>query len=205
MLTFASLRRDTARPDCGRSRSAPSLKRQALGFSLIELMIGIVILAIAMAAAMPSYTQWIQNTNIRNAAESLLNGVQRARAEAVSRNITVTFTTSGDAFWTITDTGSGNVIESRPRQEIPASVTLTVSPGAVPPATAPTTLTFNNLGVRVANADASVPIEQIDIDSSALAEDDSRNLRIVIGVGGVARLCDPNPAIDEDDPRHCPG
>ena len=174
------------------------------GFSLVELMISVVILAIAMAAAMPSFSQWIQNTHIRSATESLLNGIQRARAEAVTRNVTVTFTVSGDNFWTVTDTALDQVIESRPRSEIPASVTITISPAPIPPATAPTTLTFNNLGVRIANTDSSVPIDEIAVDSSALEEDDSRNLNIIIGAGGIARMCDPNPAIEEDDPRHCP-
>lgn len=181
-----------------------SRERTEAGFSLVELMISVVILAIAMALAMPSFSQWIQNTHIRNAAESLLNGVQRARAEAVSRNVTVTFTVSGDNFWTVTDTALNQVIESRPRSEIPASVIITVSPAPVPPATAPTTLTFNNLGIRIPNTDASIPIDEIAVDSSALEEDDSRDLRITIGAGGIARMCDPNPAIADTDPRHCP-
>ncbi len=178
--------------------------RTARGFSLVELMISVVILAIAMAAAMPSFSQWIQNTHIRSATESLLNGIQRARAEAVTRNVTVTFTVSGDSFWTVTDTALNQVIESRPLSEIPASITRTYSPVPDPPATAPTTLTFNNLGIRDPNTDSSEPIAAIDVDSSALAEDDSRNLRIIIGAGGIARMCDPNPAIEETDPRHCP-
>ncbi len=191
----------------GRRRlSAPSwhICRTARGFSLDELMISVVILAIAMAVAMPSFSQWIQNTHIRSATESLLNGIQRARAEAVTRNVTVTFTVSGDDFWTVTDTALDQVIESRPRSEIPASVTINASSALSPPAPAPTTLTFNNLGVRNANTDSSEPIAAIDVDSSALAEDDSRNLRIIIGAGGIARMCDPNPAIEETDPRYCP-
>ena len=191
----------------GRRRlSAPSwhICRTARGFSLVELMISVVILAIAMAVAMPSFSQWIQNTHIRSATESLLNGIQRARAEAVTRNVTVTFTVSGDDFWTVTDTALDQVIESRPRSEIPASVTINASSALSPPAPAPTTLTFNNLGVRNANTDSSEPIAAIDVDSSALAEDDSRNLRIIIGAGGIARMCDPNPAIEETDPRYCP-
>jgi len=204
MLATKELLSTVRRPGSVGCSSARSSECSEAGFSLVELMISVVILAIAMALAMPSFSQWIQNTHIRGAAESLLNGIQRARAEAVTRNVSVTFSVAGDNFWTITDTALNQVIESRPRSEIPASVTITVSPAPVPPATAPTTLTFNNLGIRIANADASVPIETIDIDSSALDEDDSRNLRIIIGAGGIARMCDPNPAIEETDPRHCP-
>lgn len=198
MLMQPPPRRATRRSDSAGREAACSSDRKEAGFTIIELMIGIVILAIALAAAMPSYNQWIQNTHIRNATESLSNGIQRARAEAVSRNVTITFAIAGDNFWTITDTSADETIESRPLAEIPASVTVTPTPDAT------TTLTFNNLGVRIANADRSAPIDRIDVDSSALAEDVSRDLRIVIGAGGIARMCDPNPAIADTDPRHCP-
>ena len=188
-------RRATRRSDSAGREAACLSGRKEAGFTIIELMIVIAIFAIAMAAAMPSYNEWIQNTHIRNAAESLSNGIQRARAEAVSRNVTVTFSIAGDNFWTITDTGADETIESRPLAEIPASVTVTPTPDAT------TTLTFNNLGVRT---DGSVQIDRIDVDSSALAEDVSRDLRIVIVAGGSARMCDPNPAIADTDPRHCP-
>lgn len=67
------------------------------GFTLIELLIGIAVLAIVITAGMPGFRQWIQNTHIRNASESVLNGMQRARAEAVSRNTNVAFTLGGGA------------------------------------------------------------------------------------------------------------
>lgn len=67
------------------------LKSQHLGFTLVELMIGITILAILLGLAVPSFGTWFQNIQIRNAAESITNGLQRARAEAVARNTTVRF------------------------------------------------------------------------------------------------------------------
>lgn len=61
------------------------------GFTLVELMIGITILAILLGIAVPNFQTWFQNIQIRNAAESITNGLQRARAEAVTRNTTVRF------------------------------------------------------------------------------------------------------------------
>lgn len=181
----------------------PLQKSKSSGFSLIELMIGIVILAIALAIGMPSYSQWIQNTHIRNTAESIQNGMQRARAEAVSRNTNVAFTLGGDPYWSISDVNAAQMIESKPGGEIPPSITRTPFPIAVPPATAPTTITFSNLGaVALLNADGSVAITRIDIDSSVLAAADSRDLSIRIGVGGTVRMCDPNVSATTD-PRHC--
>lgn len=187
---------------------SPSLKPKPSGFSLIELMIGIVVLAIAMAVGMPSYSQWIQNTHIRNAAESIQHGMQRARAEAVARNTNTTFVVNGGASWTVSQVSDGAVIESRSGGETSNNVTVTAAPAAS------TTITLNNLGGVVANADASATLRLLTIDSAVLAAADSRDLKITIGTGGtcsvdgancvgsVIRMCDPNIAA-ATDPRFC--
>lgn len=187
----------------GRHVLKPGRKPGVSGFSLIELLIAIAILGIALLLGMPSYRTWIQNTHIRNATESIQNGMQRARAEAVTRNTNTAFVLGGGPFWTISQVSDGAVIEQRPAGEVSANVTLTVSPIAIPPALPPTTITFSSLGSVVANADATATITQIDIDSSVLATADSRELRLTVGVGGVIRMCDPNPGVATSDPRHC--
>jgi type IV fimbrial biogenesis protein FimT len=186
---------------------SPSLKQKPSGFSLIELMIGIVVLAIAMAVGMPSYSQWIQNTHIRNAAESIQHGMQRARAEAVARNTNTTFVLGGGASWTVRQVSDGSVIESRPSSETSNNITVTVAPAAS------TTITLNNLGGVVVNADASATLRLLAIDSAVLAAADSRDLKITIGTGGtcsvdgagcvgsVIRMCDP--IATGTDPRAC--
>jgi type IV fimbrial biogenesis protein FimT len=59
--------------------------------TLIELMVGITIVAILFALAAPSFSNWIQNTHIRTAAEAMQNGLILARAEAVRRNTNIRF------------------------------------------------------------------------------------------------------------------
>jgi type IV fimbrial biogenesis protein FimT len=59
--------------------------------SMIELMVGIAIVAILFMLAAPSFSNWIQNTQIRTAAEAIQSGLMLARGEAVSRNTTVRF------------------------------------------------------------------------------------------------------------------
>lgn len=181
----------------------PARKSAATGFSLIEMLIAIVVLGIGLALAMPSYRTWIHNTQIRTAAESILHGMQRARAEAVIRNTNTSFTLGGGALWTVNQVSDNSVIESRLTGEVSDTITFTVSPVPVAPATAPTTITFSNLGAVVANADASVTITQIDVDSTALPSASSRELSLTVGVGGVIRMCDPNPSVAVGDPRHC--
>jgi len=61
------------------------------GFSLIELATVIAIIGTLMALGIPSFQTWLRNVKIRNAAESLQNGLQFARMEALRRNERVSF------------------------------------------------------------------------------------------------------------------
>jgi type IV fimbrial biogenesis protein FimT len=68
-----------------------------------------------LAAAVPAFTTWIGNSQIRNTAEALLSGIQLARAEAVRRNIRVRFqlTDSAAADCVISGTGTNWVISAQ--------------------------------------------------------------------------------------------
>lgn len=167
-------------------------KTKPLGFSLVELMIGIVIMGILAAIAVPSFQTWTRNSQIRNAAESIANGLQKARAEAVSRNANVTFALGADSSWTVSVVTPASVIEQRLSTEGSRNVTRTVLPVGA------TTITFNNFGIVVANADASASLAQVDLTAAG----GTQNLRVTIGVGGNARMCDPNLAAGTN-PRAC--
>lgn len=162
------------------------------GFSLIELMVGISIMSILAGLAMPNFQAWVRNSQIRNAAESISNGLQRARAEAVARNTNIAFALGTDSSWTISVVTPASVIEQRFSNEGSESVTRTVLPAGA------TTITFNNFGIVVANADGSAPLTQVDL----VAVGGTQNLRNTIGVGGNVRMCYPNLA-SGSSPRAC--
>jgi type IV fimbrial biogenesis protein FimT len=65
--------------------------RSPRGLTLIELIVTISILALLLAAAAPSISGWIRNTQVRNTASSMLAGLNRARNEALRRNAPVRF------------------------------------------------------------------------------------------------------------------
>jgi type IV fimbrial biogenesis protein FimT len=72
------------------------LARRARGFTLIELMIGLVLLGVLLVLAMPSFSQMLQNMKLRTTAETILTGLQSARAEALKRNQRVEFLLTAD-------------------------------------------------------------------------------------------------------------
>jgi len=61
------------------------------GFTIIEVMISLVVLGVLLALGAPGFIEWLQNQQIRAAAEATLNGLQVARGEAVRRNTPVRF------------------------------------------------------------------------------------------------------------------
>lgn len=175
--------------------------RRVSGVTLIELMIGLAIMALALSLGLPSITEWIQNSQIRTAAEGVLNGLQAARNEAVRRNAAVAFTltnpgAAGGTGWEIT-LMSGTKIQEKPAGEGTQRAVISVTPVGA------TTVSFSALGRRLAtNQDGSIVLTQIDVDNPAMDAAISRDMRIVISSGGEIRMCDPN-VTDTTDPRKC--
>lgn len=171
----------------------------ARGFTLIELMIGIVIMSIVMALAMPSYRAWIQNTRIRNTAEAIQNGLQVARMEAVRRNLPVQLVMGAGSAWTVgcvtvTATCPATIQSHSTGEGSSTAITVTSSGG--------TTFVFDAFGRRITPA-VGTGSTTLDVASSVLSAADSRPLRVTVDVGGNTRMCDPNTAIATTDPRHC--
>lgn len=166
------------------------------GFTLIELMTVIVILAIMAYFALPNFAIWMQNTQIRTAGESILNGMQLARAEAIRRNTSVELRMDTASGWTVTVLDGGEVIQSRLHTEGTATAAVTITPGGAD------RLTFNSFGsITTPNPDGSSPITEIKIDSPAIAAADSRELCVQVRPGGNFRMCDPQVPVT--DTRTC--
>ena len=194
----------------------------ARGMTLIELMVGIAIVAVLFAAAAPSFTVWIQGAKIRTAAEAAQNGLNLARAEAVRRNTTVRFqftdtldnncalSTSGTNWVVSQDDPTGACASAIPDPSDtnpPAPRLIQTRSGAsgtqnVIVAADQSTVIFNGLG-RV----APVPAGNVNINVSnptggACAPAGPMHcLRVVVSPGGQVRMCDPVFALP--DPQGC--
>ncbi|QIB66356.1 GspH/FimT family pseudopilin [Kineobactrum salinum] len=62
------------------------------GFTLVELMIGLVLLAVLLGLGIPSFQSLIANQRIRAISSDLRMTLNTARSEAVKRNRTITVT-----------------------------------------------------------------------------------------------------------------
>jgi len=91
------------------------------GFTIIEVMISLVVLGVLLALGAPGFIEWLQNQQIRAAAEATLNGLQVARGEAVRRNTPVRFQLVSDL--------SSTCILSADSLTAPVSVSWVVSLG----------------------------------------------------------------------------
>ncbi len=64
--------------------------REDSGFTLIELMVAIAIMAILSAIAIPSYFKWLPRHRVGTAARAVMSTLEFARINAIKTNADVT-------------------------------------------------------------------------------------------------------------------
>jgi type IV fimbrial biogenesis protein FimT len=79
------------------------------GFTLIELMVVIIIAAILLTIAVPSFSSLIKRNNVDSLQSKLSSALATARTEAASRNKVITICRSNDEATCIAGAVSGNV------------------------------------------------------------------------------------------------
>ena len=191
-----------------------NLNRQG-GMSLIELMIGIVVLGILLALGAPTFSRWTQSSQIRNSAEAIHNGLMLARAEAVRRNTTVRFqfVTTTTSACALSDTGANWVVSlDSPAGACDAAPSDNVAPRIVQVRSAAegsrnaavnaggvSEITFNGTGQ--ASVAAAINVTN-PAGGTCAPGGPMRCMRVTVATGGQVRMCDP-ARTDPTDPQRC--
>lgn len=191
------------------------LKRLQTGVSLIEVMIGLAILAMLMAFGIPQYGTYLANARLKAATEALGSGLSLARAEAVTRNTQVEMVlTSSDPEpalvnglsltlngpnWVVrnrdTVTGLYNFVEGKLGAEGSGSDVAKVQIAA-----SASTAIFNGFGGLTSGTTITYDVTNPtggNCDTFPGPRGPMRCLRITVSPGGQIRTCDP--AIDPTD------
>jgi type IV fimbrial biogenesis protein FimT len=170
------------------------------GVTLIELMIGMVIISSLLLVGMPSFTNWIQDLQVRGAAESIQSGLLLARSEAIRRNRPVQLTLAdagGLVEWRIgcvsVESACPGSITERKRGEGGLNTRMAVSSvsstgNAADTALAtgaglPVSIAFNGLGQLAGPAPGRVEVSHVRLGSTR---------RLVVRIdAGLVRICKP--------------
>lgn len=164
------------------------------GMTLIELMIGVLILSIVIAKGLPSLLDYISNDRIRSAAEEFRSGLETARMEAIKRNTTVNFvpdTTGWSVVLPGVNGGADETLHARAPKSNEAGLSAEPSLASV---------AFSGSGRLAVPGAFSVDIAST---TNACTADggEARCLRVTVSPGGMVRMCDP--ALPADAPAGC--
>lgn len=187
---------------------------------MVELLTVMTILGIALVAVAPGIGTQLRNAQIRNAADAMMAGIQRARTEAIRRNERVRFSLVSDlsdscalsasaGSWIVSlDDPAGNCDsppgdDSAPRiiavhSAADGNASAKVTATRADFATAATSITFNAFG-RPVDTNQMARLEFTSVVSAS----DNRNYRVEISPSGGVRMCDTQVAKTSDDPRRC--
>jgi type IV fimbrial biogenesis protein FimT len=189
--------------------------RHQSGFTIIEMMLAITVAAVLLSVGAVNFATWMQNMQIRSAAESIQNGLSIARTQAVQRNMPVSFQLVSSLDNSCALVGTGSAVQStnwvisldaaagKCAAAAVEDVTGVAEPrilrkraggdgsgNATVTVTGSSSITFNGLG-RLTSAATTIDVANPTGGACSAAAGPMRCLRVVVSAGGEVRMCDP--------------
>lgn len=107
--------------------------RRLSGFTLVEMMVVVALLAIFVAIAAPSFSSLIRSNRVQAAADELFDLLQYARSEAVTRGVTTTLQAGSATSWNgaLTVQAGGQTLRSLDANGLQSGVSITADSAQV--------------------------------------------------------------------------
>jgi len=144
------------------------------GFTLVELMVALSIGAVLLMAAAPSFSDYMQNSRLRESGNTVYVQTLLAQSEAIKRNSVVRLSTNGAVIQVIDQSDPANPVvlrESRLADAVSAGAAATIDFG---PEGRPTDLADHSVDMSMSGATCSSQI---------------RCPGLRVDAGGGVRLC----------------
>jgi len=188
------------------------------GFSLIELVIAITIVALLLLVAVPALQTWVSDARVRTAAESFQNAVRLAQSEAVKRSRTaVVMLTDSTPSIDAKPTKNGKkwvvrLLERSTTDDDEDSLFVRgggeASSGDVTVGGDISLICFNALGQQTGLSGTanglSVDCDKSDSTAVSFSRISGRTLKVLVNLGGKVRLCDAEKTFSDSQPDGCP-
>jgi type IV fimbrial biogenesis protein FimT len=192
--------------------------RSRRGFSLVELVIAIAIVALLLLVAVPAMQSWVSDARVRTAAESFQNAVRLAQGEAVKRSRTaVVMLTDGDPVLDATPAKNGTkwvvrLLERTTTDDDEESLFVRgggeAASGEVTVGGDISLICFNAFGQQTSLTKAvnglGADCTASDDNAVSFSRTGGRTLKVLIGLGGKVRLCDAEKSFSDSHPDGCP-
>lgn len=167
--------------------------RAVSGFTLVELMVALAVVAILVISAMPTFGGLIDKYRLKGAADALQGEVQFARSEAIRRNqaVYLAFGTGANACFAIGTAADCDCVscDIRTRNtaqfatDFPNILISSVSAGSV-------AVGGFGLQPRQGTSDAAA-----DVAITLTSARSARQLRVVVSLLGLPRVCSPGGSL----------
>lgn len=181
------------------------------GFTLVEMVVVLAVFGLLLMAAVPSFSSYAANNNLRNTAELFYSAAQKARAEAIRRNDTIELVLTNDtppasgaanvgtAVMSLVESANGTnwvirapnalgadrLIDSKVATELGGG-TITLNAGGT------TKIQFNGMGETTSASTVMVQFRHASQNTDCLLSGGVRCINVRISGGGKVRLCEPN-------------
>ncbi len=149
------------------------------GFTIVELMIGIAVLAVLMSLAVPSYQAFVKNNCMTTTSASLVVAFQLARSEAVKRRQDVSIRAKSGAWnngWQVMH--GGTILRDFGRDSCDNTTITETDSGSTEFTYRPTGLVNDDATLSICddrdNNNASSPGRQVSISLTGRPHTDSR-------------------------------